>query len=71
MKVIILNYEGCYVEVSDVPIDIVQKLNDGTISDIEALYQMGYSRTDDSHWMFSDNDIPVFWKNEVIPYMSL
>ena len=71
MKVIILNYEGCYVEVSDVPIDIEKKLDDGEISDVEALYRMGYQRTDDSHWMFTGDEIPVFWKNEVIPYMSL
>ena len=71
MKVIILNYVGCYVEVSDVPTDIEKKLDNGEISDIEAIYLMGYQRTDDSHWMFTDNEIPVFWKDEIAPYTYL
>ena len=70
MKVVILNYEYCYVEVSDVPTNIASDLDDGKITDDEALVEMGYN-LDGIHWMICDDDIPVFWKNEVIPYFSL
>lgn len=71
MKVILLNYTGAYVEVSDVPLDIENKLDNGEITDVEALYRMGYYDVNNSHWMFADNEIPVFWKNEIVPYLNL
>ncbi len=71
MKVIVLNYGGCYVEVSDVPMELEKKLNDGELCDAEVMMRLGYD-INDTHWMFSeDNEFPVFWKNEVIPYMTL
>lgn len=70
MKVIVLNYPGAYVEVSDVPMSIAKELDEGKICDAEAMMMMGYD-IQDTHWMFSDEDIPVFWKDEVAPYTSL
>ena len=70
MKVIVLNYPGTYVEVSDVPMNIATELDEGMICDAEAMMMMGYD-IQDTHWMFFDNDIPVFWKDEVVPYTSL
>lgn len=70
MKVIVLNYSGTYVEVSDVPMSIATELDEGKICDAEAMMMMGYD-IQDTHWMFSDEDIPVFWKDEVVPYTSL
>jgi len=70
MKVIILNYEGCYVEVSDVPMDLANAMNKGEEDDVSVLCHMGYS-LDNIHWMFTDDEIPVFWRNEVVPYVTL
>lgn len=70
MKVVVLNYPGEYVEVSDVPMDIAEKLDNMSITGEDAMVEMGYD-LDNIHWMFSDEDIPVFWKNEAIPYTSL
>jgi len=70
MKVIVLNYPGTYVEVSDVPMSIATELDEGKICDAEAMMMMGYD-IQDTHWMFFDKDIPVFWKDEVVPYTSL
>ena len=71
MKVIVLNYSGCYVEVSDVPMQIANAMNEGRMDDTQALSYMGYD-LDGIHWMFSENDqFPVFWKNEVAPYATL
>ena len=71
MKVVVLNYPGVYVEVSDVPMDIAERLENNSITDEDAMVEMGYD-LDNIHWMFSsDDDIPVFWKNEAIPYISL
>lgn len=70
MKVVVLNYPGTYIEISDVPMDIAKKLEDGIITDEEALILMDYD-TDGIHWMFTDDEIPVFWKNEVVPYVTL
>ena len=72
MRVVVLNYPGAYVEVSDVPMDIAERLENNSITDEDAMVEMGYD-LDNIHWMFStdDDDIPVFWKNEAIPYISL
>ena len=71
MKVIVLNYSGCYVEVSDVPMEFANALDEGKMCDYEVLANMGYD-SDGIHWMFSkDDQFPVFWKNEVIPYVTL
>lgn len=70
MKVILLNYAGNYVEVSDVPMDIARMIEESDMFEREAIIQMGYN-PEDVHWMFADNEIPVFWKNEVVPYTCL
>lgn len=71
MKVIILNYGGCYVEVADVPMEYAKAMDEGKMDDTAALAYMGYD-LDGIHWMFSEDDqFPVFWKNEVIPYVTL
>lgn len=70
MKVIILNYAGNYVEVSDVPTDIAKMVEADDMFEMDAIVQMGYS-PEDIHWMFAGDEIPVFWKNEVAPYTSL
>jgi hypothetical protein len=56
--------------VSDVPMNIASALDNGSITDAEALTRMGYN-LDGIHWMICDDEIPVFWKNEVAPYLSL
>lgn len=70
MKVILLNYAGNYVEVSDVPMDIAKMVEENGMFERDAIRQMGYD-PDGIHWMFADNEIPVFWKNEVAPYTCL
>lgn len=70
MKVIILNYSGCYVEVADVPMEYAKAMEEGKMDDTSALVYMGYD-LDNIHWMFTDDEIPVFWKNEVVPYVTL
>lgn len=70
MKVIILNYAGNYVEVSDVPMDIAKMVEADDLFEMDAIRQMGYN-PEDIHWMFTGNEIPVFWKNEVAPYTCL
>lgn len=70
MKVIILNYAGNYVEVSDVPIDIAKMVESDDLFEMEAIRRMGYD-PENIHWMFTGNEIPVFWKNEVAPYTCL
>ena len=46
MKVIVLNYPGTYVEVSDVPMSIAKELDEGKICDAEAMMMMGYDIQD-------------------------
>lgn len=70
MKVILLNYAGNYVEVSDVPADIAKMIEDDDYFERQAIIRMGYD-PEEIHWMFTGNEIPVFWKNEIIPYTCL
>ena len=70
MKVIVLNYPGNYVEISDVPMDIAKMVEEDDLCEMDAIRRMGYE-PEDIHWMFSGNEIPVFWKDEVTPYTCL
>lgn len=42
MKVILLNYAGNYVEVSDVPMDIAEMIEENDMFERDVIRQMGY-----------------------------
>lgn len=70
MKIILLNYEEACLDVLPVRTDDAEKIKKGELSSDQYLSDLGYNLSS-LGWMVCDDDIPVFWNGESIPYTSL
>ena len=70
MKIIILNYKQSCVDVLPIGKDLEERSE--TI-DWEMWLQdsMGYKLSEISWMLTEENDVPVFWGNEEIPFVTL
>ena len=70
MKIVILNYEEGCIDVVPVRIDDEEKIENGQIEAEQYLQDHGF-HTSSLSWMVCDDDVPVFWNGESIPYVGL
>ena len=70
MKIVLLNYEEGCVDVLPVRVDDEAKLKSGEITEEEYISSCNLN-TSSINWMICDDDVPVFWNGESIPYTSL
>lgn len=71
MKIAILNYTGCFIDIVSVPKDAEENINNDKLSVDTFLTDLGYD-IGNCQWMLSDrDDIPVFMYNEEEPVIVL
>lgn len=70
-KIIVLNYRDCVVELVPLTNDAQCQLNMGEFDAADYLTKRGYP-TGDCNWMVSNEDeLPIYWQNEMIPVVTL
>ena len=70
MKVIVLHADGEYIEVVPVESPSAEMIQDGSLEIEDWLRETGRDTDFISWWVF-ENEIPVFWDKENIPFVTL